>query len=104
MNAASRFLPSAISPRSVHGPSASTWPCSTRSPSSTMGFWLKEVPWLERLNLDTRYVVLVPSSFEALRRHVRAPGRPAATAGVGNEHVDPPLLRRYGLVEEVQVG
>ena len=51
MIATSRFLPSAISPSSVHGPSASTWPTSTRCPSSTIGRWLAHVPWLERSNL-----------------------------------------------------
>ena len=48
---------------SVAGPSARTWPSTTRSPSSTTTFWLTEVPWLERENLATRYVVYVPSSL-----------------------------------------
>ena len=41
----------ASSPRSVQGPSASTWPWPTRSPTRTSGFWLMQVFWLERLNL-----------------------------------------------------
>ncbi|MCU1415179.1 MAG: DNA-directed polymerase subunit beta [Microbacteriaceae bacterium] len=43
-----------VSPRqmvSVAGPSASTWPTSTRSPAETMTRLLYEVPWLERSNL-----------------------------------------------------
>ena len=40
-----------------------TWPASTRSPSSTIGFWLEQVPWLERLNFARRYDEYVPSSF-----------------------------------------
>ncbi len=63
MNATSRFLPSAISPFSVAGPSARTWPSMTRSPSETMTFWLTEVPWLDRENLARRYVMYVPSSL-----------------------------------------
>ncbi len=63
MNATSRFLPSAISPVSVQGPSARTSRSSTRCPSSTIGFWLKQVPWFERRNFWMWYVVRVPSSF-----------------------------------------
>ena len=29
-----------------------TWPTSTRWPSSTMGFWLMQVPWLDRRNFE----------------------------------------------------
>ena len=39
---------------SVQGPSARTWPASTRAPSSTMGFWLTQVPWLLRRNFSSR--------------------------------------------------
>src|SRR6266542_2675159 len=56
MNATSRLRPSAISPRSVQGPSAMTWPASTRSPSKTTGFWLMQEPALDRSNLSSRYV------------------------------------------------
>ncbi len=63
MNATSRFLPSAISPFWVAGPSARIWPSMIRSPSLTMTFWLTEVPWLERANLARRYVMYVPSSL-----------------------------------------
>ena len=52
MNATSRFLPSAISASSVQGPSAMTWPASTRWPSATIGFWLMQVPWLLRRNFE----------------------------------------------------
>ena len=51
MNATSRFLPSASSPLCVAGPSASSSPDSTWSPSKTSVFWLIEVSWLERRNL-----------------------------------------------------
>ena len=34
-----------------------------RWPSSTIGRWLRQVPWLERRNFAIRYVVRVPSSF-----------------------------------------
>ena len=44
------FWPSAISPWSVLEESASTWPSATRSPTSTIGRWLMQVPWFERRN------------------------------------------------------
>ena len=45
------FLPRAISPLEVEGPSAITSPFSTRWPALTMGRWLMQVVWLERMNL-----------------------------------------------------
>ena len=50
-------MPSAISASSVHGPSAIGVPTSSRSPSLTSGRWLMQVPWLERLNFASLYVV-----------------------------------------------
>ena len=50
-----RFLPKAISPMSVDGPSAITSPSSTCSPWLTIGLWLIHVPWFERLNLSSLY-------------------------------------------------
>ena len=35
----------------VAGPSASTSPVLTASPTCTMGRWLLQLPWLERMNL-----------------------------------------------------
>ena len=43
-------------------PSAMTSPRSTRWPSLTMGFWLMQVPWLDRLNLSSWYWSTRPSS------------------------------------------
>ena len=45
------FLPRLISPCEVEGPSAMTSPSFTRSPTLTIGRWLKQVPWLLRENL-----------------------------------------------------
>ena len=56
------FLPREISPSAVAGPSASTCPFLTVSPTETIGRWLMQVPWLERLNLVSLYFCLVPSS------------------------------------------
>ena len=50
MNATRTFWPSANSPCWVAGPSAITWPRTTRSPLTTMGFWLMQVFWLLRRN------------------------------------------------------
>ena len=50
MNATSTLRPSASSPSSVHGPSASTCPFSTFCPTRTIGFWLMQVFWFDRLN------------------------------------------------------
>ena len=50
MNATSRFLPSASSPWSVAGPSARQSPFWTFCPCLTIGFWLKQVPALQRRN------------------------------------------------------
>jgi hypothetical protein len=36
------------------GPSAIGCPFSSRSPSTTSGRWLMQVPWLERRNLASR--------------------------------------------------
>ena len=55
INATCRLRPSANSPFSVAGPSASTSPFFTVSPTATMGFWLKQVPALVRRNLRRRY-------------------------------------------------
>ena len=49
------FLPSANSPLSVEGPSAIISPFLTFSPLTTIGLWLEQVPWLERLNLINLY-------------------------------------------------
>ncbi|MNC89544.1 hypothetical protein D3C83_54930 [compost metagenome] len=51
MNDTSTLRPSASSPSSVQGPSARTWPFWTRWPTRTIGFWLMQVFWFERLNL-----------------------------------------------------
>ena len=56
------FLPNAISPWSVDGPSAITWPFSTFSPLLTIGLWFIQVPWFERLNLSNLYLSICPSS------------------------------------------
>ena len=50
MKATSRFLPSASSPWSVAGPSARQSPFFTFCPCLTIGFWLKQVPALQRRN------------------------------------------------------
>ena len=47
------FLPREISPSEVDGPSARTCPFVTCSPASTIGLWLMQVPWLERLNFSS---------------------------------------------------
>ena len=49
------FWPSAISPASVLEPSARTCPSTTRSPTSTTGRWLMQVPWFERRNFLSLY-------------------------------------------------
>ena len=51
MNATSMFWPSASSPRSVDGPSASTSPRAITSPAFTSGRWLMQVFWFERVYL-----------------------------------------------------
>ena len=51
MNPILMFLPKAISPKSVEGPSANTSPLSTQSPLATIGLWFIQVPWLLLLNL-----------------------------------------------------
>ena len=51
MKATSTFWPRASSPRSVAGPSETTWPFFTLSPMRTMGFWFMQVFWFERWNL-----------------------------------------------------
>ena len=51
MKATSTLRPSASSPSSVHGPSARTWPFCTFWPTRTIGFWLMQVFWFDRLNL-----------------------------------------------------
>ena len=38
---------------SVDELSASGWPCVTRSPCVTIGRWLMQVPWLERMNFSS---------------------------------------------------
>ena len=57
------FFPSASSPLSVEGPSAITSPLATCSPFSTIGLWLIQVPWFERLNLISLYSSKLPSFF-----------------------------------------
>jgi hypothetical protein len=51
MNATRMLRPSAISPLSVDGPSAMMSLALIFWPFFTMGFWLKFVPALERMNL-----------------------------------------------------
>jgi hypothetical protein len=50
MKATRTLRPSASSPSSVHGPSASTCPLCTFAPTRTMGFCVMQVFWLLRLN------------------------------------------------------
>ena len=54
------FLPSAISPLSVEGPSAITSPALTFSPFTTIGFWFIHVPPFVLLNLRSLYVSMLP--------------------------------------------
>ena len=56
MNAIRTFLPSAISPFCVEGPSAITSFTFTISPFLTIGFWLIHVPPFVLLNLRSLYV------------------------------------------------
>ncbi len=53
------FLPRLISPFLVAGPSAMTCPALISSPLSTMGRWLTQVPWFERMNLMSSYSSVV---------------------------------------------
>ena len=53
------FLPRLISPFFVAGPSARTWPLMILSPLLTMGRWLMQVPWFERMNLMSSYSSVV---------------------------------------------
>jgi len=63
MNATNIFLPNAISPRSVAGPSAITSPFSIWSPLFIIGAWFIQVPAFERLNLSNLYLSFTPSSL-----------------------------------------
>ena len=54
-------MPSAISPRSVEEPSASTSPALTFWPALTRGFWWMSVPWLERMYFCSGYSSRLPS-------------------------------------------
>ena len=56
MKAIRTFLPSAISPFCVEGPSAITSFAFTISPFLTIGFWLIHVPPFVLLNLRNLYV------------------------------------------------
>jgi hypothetical protein len=51
MKATSTLWPSASSPSSVAGPSAMISPFVTRSPRLTIGFWLMQVLWFDRMYL-----------------------------------------------------
>ena len=63
MKAIRQFLPRAISPRSVAGPSAITSPAFTSSPFVTIGVWFTQVPELDLLNLSNLYLSLSPLFF-----------------------------------------
>ncbi len=56
MNAMKQFLPSAISPRSVSGPSAITSPAFISSAFDTIGVWFIQDPAFERLILSSLYL------------------------------------------------
>ena len=62
MNATSTFRPRASSPRSVELESAIGSPAATRAPTSTIGRWLMQVPWLVRTNLLRTYSSSSPAS------------------------------------------
>src|SRR5271167_881434 len=95
MIATSRFLPNAISPFSVQGPSAMTWPASTRSPASTIGDWLAQVPWLERANLR----ILVGTGAVVGAGELAHPvGVPGAVVGHHGDVVGGYLLDHPGLL------
>ena len=67
------FLPNAISPPHVEGPSAITCPTLTSSPLFTKGRWFMLVPWLLRWNFASLYLCIWPDavlmiiSFDAER-------------------------------------
>ena len=63
MKAARTFCPRASSPRSEDDPLAMICPGSTRSPLSTTGYWLIQVPWLVRTNFIRGYISVVSSSL-----------------------------------------
>ena len=62
MKAQSTLRPSASSPLSVEGPSASTLPASARKPALTVIRWERQVPWLLRTNLWMPYQMSGPPS------------------------------------------
>ena len=64
MKATSTFFPSASSPRSMAGPSASTCPFLTGCPIRTTGVCVMQVFWFERWNLIRPYT----SKLMSLRR------------------------------------
>ena len=116
MNATIRFLPSAISPRSVEEPSASTSPALTFWPVVTRGLWWIRVPWLERMNFCSSYSSLLPvepcttiwsaSTYStvpavAAQQHVAGVERRAALhAGADQRGVG--LQQRHGLALHVR--
>ena len=66
MNAIRMFLPKAISPMFVLGPSAIISSTSTLSPLFTIGLWLKVVPWFAFLNLRIVYLSTFLSSSRVI--------------------------------------
>ena len=60
------FFPRATSPWSIAGPSAMTSPFSTLWPTVTMGLWLLQVAWFERIYLMISYSLSLPPSSSTL--------------------------------------
>ena len=80
-NATNTFLPSAISPFCVAGPSAMASPFLTFSPFFTIGFWLIQVPPFVLLNLRNLCTTVFPFLYlTVIESHVTFLITPSSSA------------------------
>ena len=91
MNATVIFLPKASSPFSVDGPSASTWPTWTLSPTFTSGLWFKLVEafvlskfakWYVSLALAVLTTIFKPSTYSTTPSALQTTVEPESLAAI----------------------